>query len=842
MSRILWRSSLRYLVRHRVHSVLSVLGVALGVAVVFSIDVVNHSAKTAFRLATVAVVGRATHQITATNMAVDESVYARLRTDLGFRRCAPVVRGYVACPRLRGRALQLLGVDPFAEAPFRSLLDTERLLASPELTAFLLSPGAVYLSDGLAAELGVAVSDEFELRTGDRRGRVHVVGLIASSRLRGFDDIIVGDIATAQEVLGFEGQLSSIDLIIRSPDELARIERSLPPAVRVERSGLRTERVESMTAAFSRNLFALSLLALVVGMFLIYNTIHFSVVQRRGLIGDLRTVGVTRREIFVLVLTESVVIGAVGTGVGLALGFGLAKAMLVMVTRTINDLYFVLNVARIDVSWVSLVKCIVLGVGAAFISGLLPAAEATRTTPRSAQYRSTLESAMRRLTPRMTLSGVALIGAGAVLLALPVNNVFLSYTGLVPVVAGFAFLTPGVLAFSIPRIPLRNRMGVVWRMALRAIDSQLSRAAVAVAALAIAVGTTVGVTTMVDSFRRTVVNWLETTLDADVYVSPPSVASSGDDATVDSSLVLNLPRIAGVSGANFVRARMGETDAGMVRLVAVKMRAGSEQRFIFVEGEAAKAWTAFESGSAIIVSEPYAYRHQVGVGDSVRLLASDGFVVFPVAGVYRDYASELGTVMMRLDTYRALWRDEGISGVGLFVTNPDSVSVVMQRVRRLAAPVDEVLVRSNRDLREASIAIFNRTFAITDILRMLTVVVAFIGVLTALMSLQLERAREFGVLRALGMTPLQLWRLMTYQSGVMGFAAGVLALPFGLIMAVILVFVINKRSFGWTLDMYVSGEILVKAVVIAVVAALIAGLYPAFKMARTSPARALREE
>jgi putative ABC transport system permease protein len=843
MSRLLWRSSLRYITSHRVQGALSILGVALGVAVVFSIDLVTQSSRTAFRLSTEAVTGRATHHVIGGSGGITEAAYRHLRVDLGFRASAPLVEGYVAVDAMAGRALQLVGVDPFAEAPFRAHLGA---LTGVDLGAFILSP-AVYMPDGLCDEFGIVVGDTIEIRTPTRRTTVTLIGRIdtESRASRGLENVILADISTAQEVLGQNGRLSRIDLILPTDNNIPqRLRQALPAGTDVIESALRTNQVEKMTSAFSRNLFSLSLLALVVGMFLIYNTMTFSVVQRRALIGDLRTLGVTRREIFSLVLSEAAAIGAIGTLLGLLLGFALSRVLLDMVTRTINDLYFVLSVSEVYISPAVLTKAVAMGLGATVLSASIPARDATHTAPSFVQNRSVSESRARDLIPRLSVAGLALLVIGAVMLWAPVRHHLVSYLGLPPLIAGFALLTPGALVLAVASLPsiLKRAMGFLGRMAIRAIVSQLSRASVAIAALAIAVGTTVGVTTMVGSFRQSVVQWLEVTLDAGLYVSPPTLVSSRNDDTLDPALVQALTTIDGVTGANYIRSMLVETGRGIANLAAIEQTPRSEQRFRFIEGEAVEAWKRLKEGQAIVVSEPYAYRYKVDVGDSVILLTADGYRAFGVVGVYRDCASDIGTVLLDRAVYRRHWHDDAVSGVGLFLDDSSRADDVRSRIHELAGSTAGVVLRSNQDLRELSIEVFDRTFAITNVLRMLTVVVAFVGVLSALMALQLERAREFGVLRALGLTPGQLWRLVTLQTGVMGFLAGIIALPFGLILAAVLTLVINKRSFGWTLELQLSPEVFVQAVLLAVVAALLAGVYPSYKMSRTSPARALREE
>jgi putative ABC transport system permease protein len=213
-----------------------------------------------------------------------------------------------------------------------------------------------------------------------------------------------------------------------------------------------------------------------------------------------------------------------------------------------------------------------------------------------------------------------------------------------------------------------------------------------------------------------------------------------------------------------------------------------------------------------------------------------------VGGVFYDYGSSAGVLVMSRTTYDRFWSDRRVSGLAIEAAPGTDVAALVAALRARAGVDQEIVVRSNRALREASLEIFDRTFAITSVLRTLTVAVAFIGMLAALMALQLERAREIAVLRTVGLTPRQVWGLVTAETGLMGLLAGVLAVPGGLMLAGILVLVINRRSFGWTMPIDPSPAILLQGVALSVLAAVLAGLYPAWRMARALPADALRDE
>jgi putative ABC transport system permease protein len=852
---LLVRSSLRYLRRRPWQFGLAVLGVALGVAVVVSIRLATASASRAFTLSTAAVTGKATHQAVGGPGGLPDDAFRRLVVAAGVERAAPVVEDWVTAPAAPGRparSFHLLGIDPFSEAPFRSYLgglagSSRQEGPRIDLGRLLTRPGACVMAAGTAAAMGLRPGDPFTVKAAGAERRLELAGLLkpadADAR-RALADLLVMDIASAQELLGRLGRLDRIDLILETRQEIARAAAALPPAAQLLPSAGRTRATEEMTRAFRLNLTALSLLALVCGVFLIYNTMTFSVVQRRQWIGTLRALGVSRREVFALVLGEALAVGLVGTAAGLGAGVLLGRGLVRLVTQTINDLYFVVSVRELAVSPAVLAEAALLGLGATLLAALVPAIEATQAPPRAALTRSTLEGRLRRSLPRAAALGVALLALGAALLALP-GGLVLSFAGLFAVILGFALLAPGatVLLMSLLRRPLGALFGVLGRMAAGGVVASLSRTAVAIAALVIAVSVTVGIGVMIDSFRQTVVRWLGMTLQSDVYVSVPSRAGGLSGVALDPEVARRAMALPEVAGGHTIRRVELASPSGPLRLVVIGAGEPTLARtFELKEGRPATAWPAFQTRDAVLVSEPFASRTGVRTGATVRLRTEQGDRGFRVMGVYYDYASDQGVVLMSRGTYLRHWHDPALSGFALDLAPGADPDRVAGQVRALLGDGRALSVQSNRSLKRISLAIFDRTFLITSVLRLLAALVAFIGVLASLMALQLERARELGVLRANGMTPVQVWQLITAQTGLMGLAAGLLSLPVGITLAAVMIYVVNRRSFGWTIRMELAPQVLLQALLLALAAALLAGVYPAFRMARTSPALALREE
>jgi putative ABC transport system permease protein len=384
--------------------------------------------------------------------------------------------------------------------------------------------------------------------------------------------------------------------------------------------------------------------------------------------------------------------------------------------------------------------------------------------------------------------------------------------------------------------------GMLGRMAIRDVVSSLSRTAVAVAALMVAVSVTIGVGIMIGSFRQTVINWLEQSLIADIYVSPPSNVANRIDTVLDPALAAALATIPEIESITTFRSVQIDLPTGPTTLVAIGGATERGRRALrFQQGGDAATWEAWERG-AVLISEPLAFRSGLGVGDTLTVRTDRGLRDLPIAGVYYDYTSDRGVIRMNDTAYRSLWDDQAISSLAIYVRDGYDVEAVIDRVRTISAAYGTVLVNASRALREGTLVVFDRTFAITSVLQLLATIVAFIGILSALMALQLERTRELGVLRAVGLTPAQLWGVVLGQTGLMGLAAGLLAAPLGLVLALILTYVINKRSFGWTLELAVDPALFGQAFMVALIAAVLAGVWPALRMSQTSPAVALRDE
>jgi putative ABC transport system permease protein len=855
----------RHLLRHPWQLGLTLLGVSLGVAVTVALDLAIQSSREAFRVSSETITGRATHQVLPDGAGlIPDDLPALFRVTLGFREVAPVVEGWGVHPDYPERPLRILGVDPLSEAPFRPWLGGGA--AGGSGLGLMVVPGGVWLSEGTAQALGVEAEDEFLFRTASGEHTLRVLERVEATdalTAEGLRDLLLMDLSVAQGLLEEEGRLSRVDLRIPDGAEgealLRRVEALLPPGTRLAPAGSREATMAQMVRAFDLNLTALSLLGLVFGVFLIYNTMTFSVVQRRRIFGTLRALGTTRTRVLAGVMGEALALGLAGSVLGVLLGILLGRGLVRLITRTINDLYFVVSVEGLALPPAVLLKGVVLGTLATLLASLLPAWEATSVSPREALARSTVESRVRELVPRAAALGgvLALLGLG--LLLLTERSLGAAFAGLFAVLVGMALLVPGatVLFLTLVR-PLVARVGgVLGAMAARGVVTSLSRTAPALASLVIAVSVVVGLGIMIQSFRGSVVRWLDVTLQSDLYLSPPGVVSNRLEGRLPAGLdgvALTIPGVLGVS--TYLGSEVLSERYGPMRLVALGLDPRGERSLDLLRSSAPEAelFAAFRAGDGVFVSEPFAFRHALEVGDWV-VIPLPGGPLLPVLAIFRDYGSESGTVMLARPVRDRLLAASGVpetgsaagqvTSLGLFldpqtVEDPQALDQVEAALRTAAGvPVE---IRSNRALRALTLEVFDRTFEVTRVLRLLAFLVAFIAVLSALMALELERGREMAVLRATGMTPGQGWKLTLTQTGLLGAVSGLLALPVGVVLAAIMIHVVNRRSFGWTLEMEIGWGLPLQAVLLALVGALLAGIPPARKLARTSPAEALRGE
>jgi len=821
---------------------LAIFGIALGVAVVTAVDLANQGAMRAMRLTMESLSGQSTHRLVGPVGGMDEAVFGQLRWSQGVEHAAPVVEGSVLAVDFPNQVLKLLGVDLVADAPFRP-----HLLQNAEgidLKSLVTVPQTAILSVETATRFGLKNGERLHLLVAGKKREVTIIGLLSATDpliRQGLADTLVVDVATAQELLDFHGRLTRVDLILSPGAEKPPV----PEPLRWVETERRTQALEGLTQSFRLNLSVLSLLALLVGMFIIFNTITFSVVRRRSLIGLLRAQGVTRGELLTQLLADGLLLGIPGTALGLIMGVALGKGLLILVVQTINDLYFGLQVTGLPLDLTVMVKGGLLGVGASLVAAWPAAWEAVSISPSTALSRAALEVSAGRGVIRAGGLGALMMAGSGVIWIVPGHNLYAGFAVLGFFTVGAALLTPGlmVLLVELSKPVMRRYGGWMGWLALGSVPRNLSRTGVAVAALTVSVATVVGMGILVESFRGTVVRWLEETVASDIYVSTgeTSTGAGVEVGILDPGLIETLAKVPGVASVGLGRRVALETQGGIVNLFVLDVDWSRFSERWFLKGDAKDLWPRFQKGEILLVSESLAFRRKLDLGSLLEIPTPMGIKSFPIVGIYADFRADTGSVTISRAMFAHYWGEKAMASMGIRVEEGVRIEDVMDKLKQAAGLSSSVEIQSNRGLRQASLDIFDRTFAVTRVLRLLSVLIAFFGIWTALMAIQLERTRELAVFRALGMTHDELFRMTLMETGIMGIIAGLLAMPLGWFMGLILIEVINYRSFGWSLHRDASLGMLAQALVISVPTALVAGAFPAWRMARTPPLESLRE-
>lgn len=827
---------------HPLQTLLMFVGLALGVAVILGVDLASSSALKSFEVSSQMIAGQTTHQIVSEKGRVPDTLYLWLRHELGLEQVAPVVVGEV---KWQEQTIQLLGVDPFAESAFRDYFQTPTGAHSNHgYGYFLARSGYVMVGADWAKRVGIRSGSQLSIQTPLGQRQVTIGGLLVPGdpmQQEAMARMWVCDIATAQELLGVTA-LSRIDLRLDSSTAyqsvIPRIKAKLPSGIKLVEPSRRQETLRQMSHAFELNLRALSFLALLVGMFLIYNTITFSVVRRRPVLAILRNLGATRSQIFMAVQIETILLSSVAGLVGLGLGLFLAQSLLQLVVQTLNDHYISLNHSQLFISPWEMGKAWVSGVIAASFAALIPAWEASYTPPVGSLRRSALDLKFQHFLPWLAGSGLVFGLLGAGVLAWPSRLIELGFVGLTLVMLGLALMVPP-LVWGIAHLAGKLNLPWLWRLVLRQQERAISRTGLAVAALMIAVSVIVGIGLMVGSFRQTVSLWMQTILQADIYIT------HRHNQSLPPALVPQLKQLPGVSQMVLSLVRQVETNGyGNVILNAYSQDlATSTRQYTWKDGPASEFWQHMRQGD-ILISETLVYHHQLKLksGLTITLPTAKGPRAFRVRGVYHDYSAERGSLLMALPVYQQAWQDFSVTGSALQLVPGHTPAAMIAKLEHLLPQADQLTIQSNRGLREAALAIFDRTFTITEALRLLTICIAFLGVLATVMALQLERQRELAILRALGLTPGQLQRVVWLETTLLGGLAGLLALPLGYVLSRILISVINVRSFGWTIQFFFQPYVLLQALGVALFAGALAGIYPGIKARRTVIAQGLRVE
>ena len=849
-------------------TLLTVAGVALGVLASVAITTANVGVLRAFERAVLTVAGPATLEVVGHDLGLDETVITAVRQVAGVERAMPVLEEVVGVsdgPH-RGESVQVYGLDLVDEAGRRGFR-IERGSAEDTLDD-LLAADSVYLGTQLAAQWNVTRGGTLDVTAGPRTAKLRVAGLIHGDEQRAslWDRVAVMDLAAAQVLFDSVGRLDRIELVTepaRTDGIAAALRTILPPHLTVQRPAQRTAQVEKMVGAFQLNLTVLSWVGLLVGMFLVYNTMSFAVAQRRREIGIYRALGMTERRVAGLFLIEAGLFGCLGGLLGGLAGLWIARSLVVLVSRTISDLYVPLAADGAFAAFdghtpASIGQGMLVGMVVSMAGALGPSLDASRTVTTKALAPGDYETS-EALRSRRYLwgSGVLLITGVLCSFGRPVGGLpIFGYLATLCLLGALALLAPvcivGLRAVQQRRAGSVTALsGNLRHMAADHAARHPGRNAVTVSALMVGLSIMIGVVVMVRSFRETVEMWVNETVMADLVVAPAAWLhgkQAGQAArALPGAWLPALQAVEGVAAVDTYRDVQIEAQGQAVALVSRDLRLHAEKgRYLMVEGDwKAVLRRAAETGG-VLVSEVLASRLGLHTGGSVTITTPKGPKTVPVEGIFYDYATDGGKMVMERAHYRQFWDDDRVTVFALYLEPGADSEQVRQTVSRTLTSghpqMSPPTIIRNKDLRQEILNIFDRTFVLTYVLEAIAVLVAVLGIVNTLVTAVLERRRELATLQAIGASPKQVERLVLWEAVYLGMIGAVLGVIGGLTLAWVLIAVINKQSFGWTIRMTIPVAVLFQATILAVTSAWIAGYFPARWAAKQPVMEGLREE
>jgi putative ABC transport system permease protein len=853
MMALLQLVTLPYLRQNPLRLCLTILGVAFGVAIFVAIRVTNLSTLRAFAETVDAISGRTQLHIVGEIGSLDQSLYPRVRSTSGLAAAVPVVTGYAVAEPWEGELLLVLGIDILLDRDVREY----RIVASEDVDReslrLLLDPDALFVSETFVQRHGLGLGSPVPLLTPRGRQEYVIRGLLAPegpARALG-GNFVVMDLGAAQLAFEKAGKLDRIDLALQPGVDVgvmqAALQARLGHGVKVERPSFRNATVEKMLRSFQVNLTALSMIALFVGMFLIYNTLSSAVVERRKDIAILRAVGAGRGAIARVFLVEGLLVGIIGTLVGIPLGVLLSRLTLHIVSHTLVTLFLVVAIERLMISPSIVLTALGIGLGASLVAVAMPIREAIRVQPVEGLALAQYQGRPRRSLVRLFAPWIAWLIVGYLFTWMrPVGDMPLfGYLSAFAVLCGFSLLMPAaILGLTWTLRPmLCGLFRAEGEVATENLQSALSRNAVAAASLMTGVAMVVSVAIMVSSFKRTVYTWVDQTVQSDLVISAADPSSGLSTVTLPASFVRELAAIDGILEVDALRSLSIPFQGRQIILNVADLDVfGRYTDYPFLDGERDQVFTEVVSHDSVIVSENFSYRFAVQRGDGVTLPTPEGPRSFRVAGVSLDYSSDQGTVVMHWGTFGKYWTERVVDTIGVFLRPGASLEAVAAEIKQRFGHSHRLFLFSNQDFKAEIYQLIDQSFVITYALEIIAIIVGIMGIATALYTAVLERRRETSVLRALGALRRQIQKIILLESGLLGLLGVVVGTLCGACLSVILVYIINRQSFGWTLRLTFPAWTLAANLGLIFLAALAAGIWPAHQAAKVRLTETLRME
>ncbi len=831
-------------------------GVASGIALVAALSIINASVLSNFRSSLERAAGKAALQVVlgTGEVGFDESVVEVVANDPGVADAFGLVKGYLAATDDSGDVLQLFGIDLISDAV--DSYDVEVAEREGDDLELLNDPTSVLLTREYATRHGIQVGGRVSFASPSGVHTLRVRGLLEPHGLAMVfgGNLAVMDVGAAQRLLARDGRVDQVDILLRSDRAASEVQRrlsaQLPASLTVERPATRGERFERAISAFQAMLDGLSLLCLLAGVFIVYNTMATAITHRARDLSVLIALGTERRTVFSLVMIEAVVLGVVASLLGTALGYGLARVLLGLVANSMGVIYQTrFAVASFTLTGEQVVVYLLLGVAGSVVAALAPALKARRLDPLELM-RPDYRERLAITSPNRLLLGIWVILVACTLLAIAIEertrsiawgNVGASLWWLsavilaIPLMSGFSRLMRRVL----PRL-----FGIDGRIAAESLTRSPGRTGVTAAVIALSLTLAVMVSSVAGSFRESERNWF--ILVGDLVVSAVATEGGWLESPLSATVGEELRAIPGVERVETYRALQGQPFRG-ARIAIVGVSAGLIDTPLFrqqlIAGDADAVVDAVRTGGGVVVSDNLADRFALAVGQSIELATPSGTYSLPVIGVLAaDYSGDKGSVLMARERFEALWGDARVSHFNVFLAPGAAWQETRERIKQALGSRHLLKVLTVPQTLAYHQGMVDRAFVFTYAIQLLVIAVTLAGILDLLTTQVIERRREIGTLRALGAEVGQISRAITLEAVLIGFAGAVLGCALSYGTSILWVRVNFRILIGYIIEHHFAFLTAVWCVLLATGFAMLAGWLAARNALRASVLDALRTE
>lgn len=861
LTNLLRHISLRHLRFQKARTIIAAAGICLGVAAIVSIGIVNKSVLRSFEDSFSNATGRAALQVIGAQSGFPESLIDKVREVAGVEYAVPVIETDGLLSRGKERSIMILGIDALLDGQIRSYSLSNESADIPDPLLFLAKPDSILITRAMAERESIAIDQTIQVETVQGTSSFRVRGILnpeGPARAMG-GNLAVMDIYAAQIAFGKEAKIDRIDVSLLKGEGLdtvrSRILAALPKGYSVETPAGRTRQIEGMLTNFQTGLNLISFFAIIVGMYLIYNAVSISIVHRRKEIGILRALGATRGEIMRLFLGETLAVSTVASALGVGLGILSAGSIVGTLGKVVSQWYARTQVTGITVSWHYPAAGFACGIAASLVAALFPVLAGCRISPVSA-IRSVPWSEEGFFTGRRLniAAAIFLFLSAAVLLLHKFAAVYPLFGGStflfssqLFLLCGLSLLTPLFLRVFLAVFHRLTafHLGSAGRLAGLNLQKNLTRNAVAVAAIFFGISVFVNSAGYVNSFKNSVMTWLDAVIRADIIISAghPSSSTNAQTVPMPAEMWREIEKVPGVLSADPWRKLYMDFRGSRVLLSMVDIvRRGKYSHFMVVRGKTDEIADSLPGRDNVVVSEPFATRFGVKPGDSLTLPTPSGPVRFGVTAVVVDYLYDNGTVYMDIHTFRRHWGDGLADQFSVRVNRGEDVAKVRDAIQRRFGTDRKLYVLPVQEFKEEIRKTMDETFIFNHALSVVTMAIACFGIIVALLASVLERTREIGILRSIGMLRRQVSWVVLLESILMGVAGGLLGSVAGVMTGWISLEGSVRANYSSAAEYFIPYGSIVWALLMAAVLSALAGAYPAGRAAKTNVVEALTYE